>query len=556
MIEIHRPDRGIMVGILNRDRDRQWVMDTETNGLEVLGPDAPHKAFYIGLMPLGSRHVFIVTRDEFEAWDLREEVERLRLVGHNLRFDLHALNINPQFTWVDTMTAAYFNNTTGKRSMDHIARVHGWSKLPTPDLLKQGRILDVPEEDLFHYLADDCRVTGKMYEALRTEDAAFDYRVDKAVYGMECRGMRLLADKLDAVRDLVVSRIYQTEDTLRMLGLEGNFGSPVQVAAWLEGHGRKLPHTATGRPSTAKLVLQKLADDGDSLAVALLDWRKLTKLKNSFVDPLPQLAQFGVLYPRTNATRTATGRFSCDTPNLQQIPKRGPLGKALRGCLTSPYNNGLTACDFNQIELRVAAAFAKEPVLLDAFAAGQCPHTEVAAKMLGKRPADILPEERFRAKAVNFGILNGMGAKRLALELKTTPAQAKRFLSDYKSNLSKLHEWMEGVWRSAEVSGLARTAAGRTRVFRGGESTRPAISVIVQGSAAELMRAALVAVDEACLLPLLSVHDEILIGGDDPSEAEKLRETMEYAADSVYTGLFADVKFTASATTGETWGDV
>jgi len=555
-IEIHRPDREIMLGILQRDAKRKWVMDTETNGLEVQGHAAPHRAYYIGLMPLDSRHVFIVTREEFEEWDLREELEGIRLIGHNLRFDLHALGLNPQIPWEDTMSAAYYTNTTGRRSMDHIARVHGWPKIPTPDLLKKGRILDVPKDELCAYLADDCWITARMYKALRMDLAAFDYRVDQAVYGMECRGMRLLTDRLGAVRDSIDTRIGEKEDLLYAYGLDGNLNSTRNVADWLISKGRKLPHTATGKPSTSKLVLQGLVDDGDEMAGTLLGWRKLIKLRNSFIEPLPKLAQNGILYPRTNTTRTATGRFSCDSPNLQQIPKRGPLGKAIRGCLTSPYNNGVTACDFSQIELRVAAALAQEPTLLEAFAAGRCPHTEVAAKMLGKAVDKITPEERFRAKAVNFGILNGMGAKRLAVELKSSTPEARSFLGEYKRNLAQLHEWMEGVWRDAETFCLARTVAGRTRIFTQAEATRPSISVIVQGSAAELMRHALVAVDESYLSPLLSVHDEILISGRSESEAEKLRETMETAANSAYTGVFSDVKFPASVTTGETWGDV
>jgi DNA polymerase-1 len=223
--------------------------------------------------------------------------------------------------------------------------------------------------------------------------------------------------------------------------------------------------------------------------------------------------------------------------------------------MTSPEDNGVIACDFSQVELRVAAAFADEPVLLDAFAQGRCPHTEVAAKMTGKAVEDVTQEERFKAKAVNFGILNGMGAKRLAFELKTDKGTAFRFLDEYKRNLPKLNSWMEGVWREAEEFRVARTVAGRTRIFTSLEDTRPAVSVIVQGSAAELIRHSLVAVHEAGLEPLLTVHDEILVGNADEAKAEKLRETMESAANEAYTDAFGSVKFTAEADLGGTWGD-
>jgi len=223
--------------------------------------------------------------------------------------------------------------------------------------------------------------------------------------------------------------------------------------------------------------------------------------------------------------------------------------------MTSPANDGVIACDFSQVELRVAAAFANEPVLLEAFAQGRCPHTEVAAKMVGKATEEVTAEERFKAKAVNFGILNGMGAKRLAFELKTDKGAASRFLDDYKRNLPKLNDWMEGVWREAEEFRVARTVAGRTRIFTSLEDTRPAVSVIVQGSAAELIRNSLVAVHDAGLEPLLTVHDEILVGCADETRAEKLREVMESAANEAYPDDFGSVNFTAEANLGGTWGD-
>ena len=550
----HRPEGHAFKTLLGFCAEQQWVLDTETNGLEVRGPLAPHRAFWIGMMPLGSKHAFIITREEFEDWGLRPIVEDLSLVGHNLRFDLHALNLQPKKPWVDTLVAAYYPHTTGKHAMDHIARVHGWEKIPTPELLKRGLIHEVPEEDLIAYLSDDCITTAKMAHKLQTERATEDYKVEQAVYAMERRGMLLLPNKLRKVKEELDKKIVDSEGPLREAGMIGNLNSPLQVGNWLIGMGRKLPHAKSGGPSTAKIILQQLADNGDDLAQKLLDWRRLVKLRTSFIEPLPKMVQNNILYPNTSTTRTATGRFACSTPNLQQIPKRGPLGKAIRSCLTSRDRIGVTACDFSQVELRVAASFAQEPVLLEAFERGDCPHTEVAAKMLGKHPRYITPEERFKAKAVNFGILNGMGAKRLAIELKTSKQEANIFLSDYKRNLPTLHGWMEKVWQEAETYRLARTISGRTRIFGGYEKTRPAISVIVQGSAAELMRKALVAVEEAGLQPLPSIHDEILIGGT--GQGEILREVMECAANGAYTDAFANVQFPAFAKSGETWGDV
>jgi len=553
VITVLRLNKEDSIALLTKGADKRWVMDTETDGLEVRGNIPKNEAKYIGLMPYGSQFCLIVARKDFDDWGLRPIVEGLRLVGHNLRFDLHALRLKPTVPWQDTMVACYFNNTAGRKSMDHIARMYGWPKIKTPDLLKKGRIYDVPEPDLERYLADDCLITWRMSEVLQMDACEFDYRVDKAVYEMERRGVRLLPKRLSKVKERLDTLIDMSEHALRSAGFGGDGNSPKQVGDWLTKEGRHLPRTPKGNISTSKLVLQKLADKGDNLVSLVLDWRKAVKLRSAFIEPLPKMTQNGLLYPQTNTTLTRTGRFSCSGPNLQQIPKRGALGKSIRSCLTSPGRTGVTACDFSQVELRVAASFAGEEVLLSAFHSGGDPHTEVAAKMLGKTLESITPDERFKAKAVNFGILNGMGAKRLAIELKSTYDEAKKFLEEYKRNLPRLNEWMEGVWREAEAYGLARTVSGRTRPFLADEETRSAISVIVQGSAAELMRHSLVAVAEAGLEPILSVHDEVLIQGQ--GEGEKLKELMEYAANNAYTE-FSNITFTASATEGDTWGDV
>ena len=556
-MKIHRLSRQQILALFSAaTSEQEWVLDTETDGLEVLGPDAKHSAWWIGLSPIGSPNVFIISIEEYIDWGLEAWFKQLRLVGHNLRFDLHALDLLPEVPWKDTLVAAYFAHTSGRKSMDHFASVHGWHNIETPEALKKGRIVEVPETELFAYLANDCILTSKMAQTFQLERATFDYAVERAVYRMECRGIRLLEDQLAVVELELNALIKDRLGALIGAGLRGNPDSPIQVAQWLIQEGRVLPLTATGKPSTSKLSLQKLVDKGDELAQAVIDYRKAVKLRAAFVQPLPKLTRDGLLYPRTNTTRTKTGRFSCDSPNLQQIPKRGPLGKAIRGCLTSPESSGVISCDFSQVELRVAAAFADEPVLLEAFEEGRCPHTEVAAKMVGKTPDQITAEERFSAKAVNFGILNGMGASRLAVELKTDKRTAARFLDEYKRNLASLNSWMEGVWSEAEALRIARTVSGRTRIFASYEATRPAVSVKVQGSAAELMRHALVAVSEAGLEPFITVHDEILIGGRDQKRAEELRDCMENAANTAYSSAFGNVSFQADSSLGETWGDV
>lgn len=556
----HRLNKAQLLDLFERTAGQPWVIDTETDGLNVVGPFAPHSAWWIGLSPLGQAEVIILSREEFDCWDIASYLQNIPLIGHNIRFDLHALNLVPCVPFQDTMVHRYFGHTTGRLSLDRFAELFGWDNIPTPIELKTGKISQLPYEKLEAYLENDVILTSKLaYQCKLDHDATrlFDDRVEMAVLRMENRGVRLIEHRLAEVEQLIETSIRSALNVLAEEGFPPNANpqSSIHVAEWLLDNGRKLPLTKGGKPSTNKLALEQLADQGDRLAAAVMHYRKHFKLLTAFVKPLAEHAIDGIVYPRTNTTRTKTGRFSCDTPNLQQIPKRGVIGDALRRCFTSPLNDGIIACDFSQVELRVAAALAQEPVLLEAFANDRCPHTEVAAKMFGKKVEDVHPLERFKAKAVNFGILNGMGAARLSVELRSSVGFARNFLDDYRRNLPQLNSWMNGVWQEADVYRVARTVAGRSRIFGSREETRSAISVIVQGTAAELMRHSLVEVEEAGLQPILSVHDEILTGAASEAKANQVKEAMEHAANNAFPSELGSVRFKAEATTGETWGD-
>lgn len=546
-----------------------WVLDTETDGLDVRGPGAACTAHYIGLTPVGGRAgggaCCIFRRPRFE--EIRADVQKLRLIGHNIRFDLHALDLDttgmpaPPY---DTLVGAYFDNTVRRLSLDHFAATYGWPKIKTPQLIKEGRILEMDPHEVATYLADDCIRTGQLFERMNTgrDQLLPEYGCNAAVARMESRGVRLLHEPFAALDTTIRARKAQLASELVSAGFpaSGNMGSSKQVAQWLTDAGRRLPRTEKGNLSTSKLVLNKLADQGDTLVTLLLKYRQADKLVSGFLEPLPELARrrAGILYPQVNTTRTKTGRFSYSNPNLQQIPKRSKIGARFRACFTAvpegPGHRGVSGADYSQVELRVAASLAQEPVFLEAFAAGRDPHTEVAAKMLGKRPEDITAQERYGAKAVNFGILNGMGARRLALELKSTVNEAKAFLGDYRRSVPKLTEWMEGVWRSAEAYCIVETVAGRKRIFSLDEDTRPAISVVVQGSAAELMRRALTMVDACGLRPILVVHDEIIVEGT--GQGQELAAIMREAANASFPSKLRGISFEAEGGEGLTWSDV
>ena len=553
-VEIHRPESAEQIrSLLAADPERVWILDTETDGLSVVGPDAAHRAHWIGLTPLGSRHCFILSWEEFVCWEIGPILERLRLGGQNLRFDLHALGgIVPTRPWFDSMGTAYFKNTAGFHSLEHLAAVRGWEKIPTPDALKKGRIAEIPHEELFTYLADDCFCTSRLIAAERG-NLTPDHELERAVYLMELRGVRVLPEPFEALGQEVEAKEGAARLALSEAGFDGNPNAPEQLKAWLTREGRKIR-------DTKKQTLTLMAESGDKLAQLIIAYRSVSKLMSGFIRPMPDhLQEDGMIYPHIKTTRTTTGRFAYAEPNIQQIPKRTALGKRLRHAITDRDRTGVIASDYSQVELRVVAAFADEPVLLSAFREGRCPHRSTAASMLRRPIEEVTDEDRFNAKAVNFGILNGMGSKGLAYQLRSTRSEAARFLRAYKEGLPKLNEWMEGCWGRAESVGMARTVAGRTRIYRAREKTRTSISVEVQGSAAELLRAAVCEVERKGLGAIGMVHDEILAPRGAPDEAEGrtklLQGTMESAANEAYADSFEAVNFAAEAGAGETWGD-
>jgi DNA polymerase-1 len=539
-----------------------WVLDTETTGLDVIGC-GEDEAVWVGMSTTKDGAIPIVMDiDQFNRI-VRPRMTGKAIVGHNLRFDYHALNWSEREIYPDwdTMCYTYFHSTTSKKSLDFMAEARGLNIIYTPEELKRGGIGNLPFKELGHYLANDVILTRTIYNEQRQkkQGPAQDFTFERVIQKIEDRGVHLLTERLEIVEIEAKEQLQTLQAGIAGMGFDGNLNSSKQLGEWLSKTGRKLPRTNSGNWSTSKDALSKLAENGDTFCQKLLEVRKMSKLISAFLEPLPQHAVTmsngdHILFPRINTTRTATGRLSYAEPNLQQIPKgrNSPIGKQIRRCLTA--EGGLSVADYSQIELRVAAALSDEPVLLDAFQHQRDPHGETAAKIFKKRLADISPEERHAAKAMNFGILFGAGPKRLATELKVPLSDAYNLFSDYKNGLSGLTAWCETTWDRMERTQIAQTHLGRTRLFGAHEDTRPGLSVVVQGTAAEMLRHALIEVEEANLLPVLTVHDEIACAGK--GKAKELSEIMQHAAENACPELAAKVSFPADPEEGPTWGEL
>ncbi len=319
----------------------------------------------------------------------------------------------------------------------------------------------------------------------------------------------------------------RTEEVYAATGTRFNIRSAQQLGEVLFTT-LKLPtagKTKGGQLSTAQEKLEKLA--GNPVVDAVLEFRKLEKLRSTYLEPLPKLADAtGRIHSNFNQLATATGRLSSSNPNLQNIPVRGDLGRRMRTCFVAAPEHLLVSADYSQIELRVLAHMSQDPVLLDAFHKGLDIHTSTAAIIYGLSQDAVNADQRRNAKTINFGLIYGMGAQKLAQELGITTSEAKDFIANYFKHLGKLKEFYEQIEEQTKELGYVTTIAGRRRILPDIHSKhslkfslarRQAINTVIQGSAADIIKIAMLKVNaDDKLLELnaklaLQVHDELLL---------------------------------------------
>ncbi len=284
--------------------------------------------------------------------------------------------------------------------------------------------------------------------------------------------------------------------------------------------------TKGGQLATDQMTLEKLAEH-HPVVENVLQFRKLEKMRSTYLEPLPRLVDSqGRIHTTFNQTATATGRLSSSNPNLQNIPVRGDLGKRMRRCFVAPTGMKLVSADYSQVELRVLAHMSGEETLLEAFRQGEDIHMRTAALMFDLPPEEVSSDQRRQAKTINFGLLYGMGAQKLGRELHITMAQAKSFIEHYFEHMRTLKMFYEGVENFAREHGYVTTLAGRRRplpeILSANEqlaaaSRRQAVNTVIQGSAADIIKLAMLHVHQDATLAaygarlVLQVHDELLL---------------------------------------------
>jgi len=385
---------------------------------------------------------------------------------------------------------------------------------------------------------------------------------------MEQAGIGVDRDALTAFGAEVVSRLGRIEAEIHTLAgkpfnprSSQQLGEILYTDLGLKAHGK----TPGGAASTSQEALERLAG-AHPLVDRILEFRKLEKLRSTYLEPLPRLADAaGRIHTTFNNMATATGRLSSSNPNLQNIPIRGEFGRRMRDCFVAAPGNQLVAADYSQVELRVLAHLSGEQALLDAFAHGADIHARTAALLFDKPEADIAPDERRQAKTINFGLLYGMGPQKLSRDLGIKIDVAKAFIQKYFERLPGLSSFYDGIVEAAKSQGFVTTLAGRRRLLPdinsansqlASQARRQAINTVVQGGAADIIKMAmLAAAADATLRELkarlvLQIHDELLL----ETPAATAREAGARLCALMSGVLPLAVPLEVDCGTGQTWG--
>ncbi|WP_420001926.1 DNA polymerase I [Acinetobacter sp. LF10] len=511
------------------------------------------------------------------------ENEQIKKIGHHLKYDAHIFanhGITIQGWYFDTMLASYVLNAAATRhGMDDVARVYLSHLTTTFEQIagkgvKQKTFNQIELEIAAHYAAEDAHVTYRLYEVLKAKLQShpelvnilhnIEMPVARVLTGMEEDGIKLDHQFLDQLSVEFSETIQTLENQATELAGEAfNIASPKQVGEvlfdklGLKG-GKK---TATGQYSTSESILEKIEHP---LAEVILEHRGLAKLKNTYTDRLIEQSHDAThrVHTSYHQALTATGRLSSTDPNLQNIPIRTPIGRQIRKAFIAPEGRVLLAADYSQIELRLMAHFSQDDALVHAFQQGQDVHRRTASEVLGIAIEDVTHDQRRQAKAVNFGLLYGMSEFGLTRQLGFTREESRSYIARYFQRYPGVLDYMERTRQIAREQGFVETILGRrlytpdimaTNKMIKQAAERAAINAPLQGSAADIIKLAMIAVDK--VLPkdqaklLLQVHDELVFEAD-VAIADELSKQITKVMQSV---LEISVPFVVEVGQGLNW---
>jgi len=570
-----------------------FALDTETTSIDAMRADLvgisfswqANKAFYLPIKaPLGSKHLDLKTVRQKLAPILADN--KVKKIGQNIKYDMHVLEnagLPVKGIHFDTMVASYCLDPARSHSMNNMAADFlNYDCVPISALIGKGKnqlTFDmVDTAAACEYAAEDADVTFQLYIYLKA-------RLDKepqikklfeevemplvsVLAAMEHNGVSLDTGLLRNMSGQINEELEKlTEKIYEQAGSVFNIDSPKQLAEILFDR-LNLTSLRTGKAgrSTDAAVLEQLSNQHPIVNLTL-QYRTLSKLQNTYVEKLGLLInpRTNRLHASFNQTITATGRLSSSNPNLQNIPIRTELGRKIRGAfITGKESDCILSCDYSQIELRLLAHFSKDRAMTAAFTDDRDIHRFVASQIYDCEIEEVTSEMRSRCKAVNFGIIYGQGAFGLSRTIGISQGEAKKFIEDYFARYSSIRKFMDDCIALARQTGYAETILHRRRKIQNlssknagkrSQAERLAVNTVIQGSAADLIKVAMITIQkkiEAEQLPvqmILQIHDELVFelpAADADNHSKWIEEQM-------ISAIRLDVPLKVDINKGPTW---
>ena len=571
----------------------EFCFDTETTGLDPHAAELvclsfafrKHEAYCV-LLP-NDREKTIKILEEFRAVF---EDDRIVKIGQNIKYDLLMLKqygFEVKGRLFDTMLAHYLIQPETRHNLDYLCEIYlNYEKIPTEAIIgSKGRnqlsMRSAETSKLMDYACEDADLTLQLKDVLAAEleqhglttlFESLEMPLVPVLTDMEMAGVKLDPDSLNQYAGELREQIIKLEnEIIELAGVEFNVSSPKQLGEILFDKLKIDPNakmTKTKQYSTNEEVLQQLLHK-HPIVGKVLDYRGLKKLLNTYVETLPLLInpRTGKIHTSYNQAVTATGRLSSNNPNLQNIPIRDENGREIRkSFIPSDEQHLFLSADYSQIELRIMAALSKDEQMLEAFRNDQDIHSITAAKIYKVAIEEVTPDMRRKAKTANFGIIYGISAFGLSQRLNISRSEAKELIDGYFENFPRVREYMELSIDKARKTGYVETIMGRRRYLADinsnnavvrGMAERNAINAPIQGSAADIIKLAMISIHKAFgergLLSrmVLQVHDELNFD----VLAEELPEVEQIVKQKMESAVELEVPLTIEMKSAKNWLD-
>ncbi len=567
------------------------AFDTETTSLEVLDAEvvgmsfsyAAGKAYYVHVPQ--ERNKAMEWIHAFKPFWESEETEK---IGQNIKYDISVLlnyDVQIKGPLFDTMIAHYLIQPDMRHNMDILAETYlNYETISIETLLgKKGKnqknMRDIAPKEVLNYAAEDADITFQLkgvFEPKLVETGVekvfknIEMPLVPVLARMEREGIKIDVHSLRSYSGELGETIIRLErEIIELAGRPFNVGSPRQLGEVLFDDLKlsdKPKKTKTGQYATSEAILEGLRKK-HPIIESILNFRELKKLKSTYVDALPELVhkKTGRVHTSFNQTVAATGRLSSTNPNLQNIPIRTQNGRKVRAMFVpADENHVLMAADYSQIELRVIAALAEDEAMISAFKNGEDIHKATAAKVFEVPPEEVSREQRSNAKTVNFGIVYGVSAFGLSQQTDMSRKEAKAAIDGYFRTYPGIKEYMDKQVSIARDKGYVETITGRRRYLKDiesrnavvrGHSERNAVNAPIQGSAADIIKLAMIELDRSMRHAkmkskmLLQVHDELVFD----ARLDELDALKAMVIEKMEAAVALSVPMVAEVGTGNNW---